>query len=88
MNLNIALAAVFVVLGSGFAIALIEPTFMRWLCAHGLSWAACMEAFRRSRPKETQYWSRILSTPRDSLVQVPTNELDRLIESANPGGEA
>lgn len=69
-SINLTMAAVFVALGCMLALALIEPSFMRWLCARGLSWAACVEAFKRSRPKETKYWDKVLGvTPRSLLVQ-------------------
>lgn len=59
-QINAPLALVLVGIICGFAIALIDPRFMRWLCCRGLAWAACVEAFKINRVREVKYWDETL----------------------------
>lgn len=44
-------AVVLVALGCFAALALLEPNFMRWLCARGLGWALAYELFKKNLPE-------------------------------------
>ena len=39
-------SVILIAFGCFFALALIEPSFMRWLCARGIGWALALELFR------------------------------------------
>jgi len=58
--INLTLAFVVVALACGLALAILQPTFMRWLCGHGLAVASCVEAFKVNRVQEVEYWHKKL----------------------------
>ena len=68
--INLTMAMLLVAIGSALAIALVDPKFMRWICARGLSLAACVEAFKRNRPLENEYWDKHLGIDKQTQRQL------------------
>ncbi len=67
---NLTMAMLLVAIGSAAAIALIDPKFMRWLCARGLGWAAAFECFRPNRAEVTEAWERKLGIDKETQRQL------------------
>lgn len=58
--INLTMAMLLVGIGSALALALLEPRFMRRICARGLGWAQSFEEFKKNRIEETAYYERKL----------------------------
>jgi len=50
-------------------LALIEPNFMKWLCARMLGWAQAFEEFKKDRRDATAYWDKKLGVQSGQLVR-------------------
>lgn len=49
--MNALLVLIILAIGCTLLLALLEPNFMRWICAKGIGWALAFELFKKNLPE-------------------------------------